>query len=115
MKNKLKMNTNSPPRNRLSLTQRATYNNAWMGQQDKASLNENYDKVIKYTNRDPMKGSAFYSNELKVFNHGNNSSIQSQSINLAGGNGDHDPLEGSEVSKSPMNYQHHNPPTSRGN
>lgn len=36
------------PHKRLSLTQRATFNNAWMGQQDLTKVNLNFDRVIKY-------------------------------------------------------------------
>ena len=48
------------PHKRMSLTQRATLNNAWMGQQDLTKVNLNFDRVIKYTSRDPMKTNAFY-------------------------------------------------------
>ena len=63
------------PHKRLSLTQKATFNNAWMGQQDLTKVNMNYDKVVKYTSREPLRTNAFFSNELKVFNQGNNSSL----------------------------------------
>ena len=34
---------------------------------DPGELQQHYDKVVKYLNREPMRKSAFYMDELKVF------------------------------------------------
>jgi hypothetical protein len=34
---------------------------------DPAELKQHFDKVVKYMNRDPMRKSAMYMDELKVF------------------------------------------------
>lgn len=36
---------------------------------DPQKLQQHYDKVLKYMNREPMRKSAFYMDELKVFSH----------------------------------------------